>query len=185
MPASSPSTTLYTLGRGVLKIAPWSGATPPSAGAYVDVGNASKFDVEISEEELDHYSSRTGLKTLDKSVTLQAGYTATFDLDEVSVANMAKFLRGTLEGNVIHALTALTKEYGLIFTTDNPAGENQTWELWRSKLTPGGAFSLIGDDWSKMSFMAKGLADVSNHAATPYFDVTWVTTTTTTTTTSV
>lgn len=185
MPGTNPSTTLYTLGRGVLEIAPWSGATPPSIGDYVDVGNCPKFDVEISEDELDHYSSRAGLKTLDKTVTLQAGYTATFDLDEVSVANMARFLRGTLAGNVIHALTALTKEYALKFTTDNPAGEDQTWELWRCKLTPGGAFSLIGDDWSKMSFTAKGLADVANHASTPYFDVTWVTTTTTTTTTSV
>jgi hypothetical protein len=119
------------------------------------------------------------VKVKDKTVTLEIGYTVNFDLDEISRANMTMFLRGTLAGHTIAALTALDKEYALYFRSDNPTGENEKWHLWRCRLTPGAAFGLISDEWNVMSFTGEGLADTANHAATPYFDVTWVTTTTT------
>lgn len=178
---TSPDVNLYTLGRGVLYIGEWSGSTPPSS--VVDLGNVPKMDVEITENVLNHYSFRTGLKTRDKIVTLESGYTATFELDEISAANLKYFLKGTIVGagqNVIRANTALSAEYALIFRAANPNsyGEKQKWEFWRCRLTPGGAFSLISDDWMKLPLKAEGLADAENHANTPYFDVTIGTTTT-------
>ena len=70
-------------------------------------------------------------------------------------------------------------EFAVKFVSDNPAGPNETWEFWRCKLSPGGAFSLIGDEWSLLSFTAEGLADITNHSTSPYFTVTFETTTTT------
>ena len=171
MPASSPSTTLYTLGRGILYVGSWTGATPPVA-VTTDVGNCPKFDVEVTEEKLDHFSSRTGIKTKDKTVTLQAGYTLAFDLDEISMYNLAQYLRGTLvTASQISAMTALDAEYALKFVANNPAGPSETWHFYRVRLTPGGAFSLIADEWTKMSFSGEGLSDVANHATSPYFTV--------------
>lgn len=180
---TSPNTTLYTLGKGVLEIAIWSGAAP---GAYSDVGNCPSMNVLVDEEVLEHFSSRSGAKVKDKEVTLEVGYSGEFDLDEISVANLKMFLRGTLSatGHKIHAAQALTLEYALKFTSDNAAGPNEIWEFWKAKIKPRGAFSLIGDDWSTLQFAVEGLADTANHATSPYFDVTYVTTTSTTTTTT-
>jgi len=186
MPATSPSVTLYTLGKGILSIGDWSDVTPPVyPGDYVDVGNCPTFDVEVTEEILEHFSSRSGTRVKDKTVILETGFTVTFELDEMSIKNLQMFLKATLQGvNVLLANTVLDKEYGLRFVSDNPAGPNETWEFWRTKLSPNGAFSLIGDDWSLLSFSGEGLADTANHATSPYFNVTFHTTTTTTTTTS-
>jgi hypothetical protein len=175
---TSPSTALYTLGKGILSIGDWDGTTPPTAGEYVDVGNCPSFEVEVTEESLDHYSSREGTRKKDKSVIIETGYTATFTLDEMSVKNLQIYLKATLQGsNVLLANTSLEKEYALKFVSNNPAGPDQIWELWRVKLSPNGAFSLIGEEWSTLSFTGEGLADSDNHPTSSYFNVTFSTTT--------
>jgi hypothetical protein len=139
------------------------------------------MEVEVTEETLAHYSSRSGTRVKDKEVTLETGYTLSFDLDEMSVANLAKFLRGTISGAKSHVILAnqnLDAEYAVKFVSDNAAGPNEKWEFWRCKLTPGGAFSLIGEEWSLLSFSGEGLADVANNPASEYFTVTFATTTT-------
>lgn len=179
MPASSPSTTLYTLGRGIVSIAAWTGTTPPVT--LDDVGNCPRFEVEVTEETLDHYSSRSGTKVKDKQVVIETGFSLNFDLDEFSVANLARFLKGTITGgNVISANTVLDSEYAVKFVSDNPAGPNETWEFHRCKLSPGGNMSLISDEWALMTYTGEGLADTTNNPTSPYFTVTFATTTTTT-----
>jgi len=186
MPPSSPSTSLYSLGKGVLKIGEWAGVTPPAYPAgYTDVGNCPEFTVEVTESVLDHFSSRSGIKMKDKTITLETGYTVKFKLDEMSIKNMQMFLKATLSGgNVLLANTALDKEYALYFQADNPVGPNENWQFWRCKLKPDGAFALIGDSWQQLGFSGEGLADVVGHANSPYFTVTYATTTTTTSTTT-
>lgn len=185
MPLSSPSTALYTLQRGICSIGEWDGTTPPTS--WTDLGNCPKLEIEVTEEVLDHFSYRTGAKTKDKTVILEAGYSISFDLDEISVANLKLYLKGTLTGqNIIHANKALTKEYALKFIGDSPAGYREKWEFWKCKVSPDGSLSLISDEWMKMSLKGTGLADVANHPTHEYFDVTLGTTTTaapTTTTT--
>ena len=181
----NPSTTLYTLGRGIVSIGTWSGTTPPVS--YTDVGNSPSFEVEITEEKLEHKLSRTGTGTIDKEVILLTGYTANFVLDEISVANLAKFLKGTISGalsHIVSANTALTNEYAIKFVSDNPAGPNETWEFWRVTLSPNGAFNLISDEWAQLPFTAKGLSAITNNASSTSFTVTFATTTTTTTNTT-
>ena len=181
MPPLNPSTELYTLGKGVLWIAEWSGGSP---GAYADVGNCPKMEVEITVEKLDHFSSRSGAKNKDKSVVIERGYKVNFDLDEKSNKNLAMFLLGSQVGNTVRALTNTTKEYAIKFKADNAAGPNDKWEFWKSSISPSGNASLITDDWMKFSYIAEGLADIAMHASSPYFDVTGTTTTSTTTTTT-
>ena len=182
MPVSSnPSTKLYTLGKGVITIAEYD--DNGVLGTYVDVGNAPEFSLELSEEKIEHYSSRSGAKRKDAEVTIQVGYMINFVLDEFSVANLAKFLRGTLVGTYqITANTALTKQYAVRFTSDNAHGPNQIWNFHKCTLKPNGALNLISDEWNTMPFTGEGLDDTENHATSPYFTVDFQTTTTTTTT---
>jgi len=182
MPIQSPSTQLYSLGKGVLSIGEWTGDTPPSDPAgYTDVGNCPRFECEVTEEKLDHYSSRSGTRLKDKVVILETAYNLTFDLDEKSISNLKMFLKATLSGsNVLLANTALNKEYALKFVSDNPAGTNEKWQFWKCQLSPGGAFNLISDEWSLMTFAGEGLADTANNPTSAFFTVTFATTTTTT-----
>lgn len=177
---SSPSTNLYVVGRGTIQIGAWDGTTPPEAGDMRDVGNVVEFSVEVTEELLEHFSRRSGLKTKDKVVILETGYTASITLDEVSAQNLALYLKGVLDGNVIHGGQAGLAEYKIVFQSDNPnsSGENQKWELWRANISPDGAAALLGDDWLQLKVKATGLADAANHATSPLFDVTVITTTT-------
>lgn len=181
----SPSTENYSLGKGVMKIGEWTGAVAPTfPSQYSDVGNCPEFSVEVTEAVLDHYSSRSGIKVKDKTVTLETGYTLKFKLDEKSVLNMQMFLKATLDGtNILLANMQLNKEYAIAFQADNPVGPNELWQFWRCKLKPDGAFSLIGEEWQSFGFSGEGLADVSGHVTSPYFTVTFATTTTTTSTT--
>ena len=180
MPISSPSTALFQLGRGILKIGKWSGTTAPTwPGDYTDIGNCPSFEVEVTEETIDHYSSRTAGNVKDKTVITQSGYTLTFDLDEISMFNMQMYIKASKSNNVLHANQVMDAEYALHFQSDNTTGLNEKWEFWRVKLSPNGSFGVISDDWAKLSFSGEGLADTANHATSPYFDVTFATTTTT------
>lgn len=172
----SPSTELYAVGRGVLSIGEWTGTTPPTS--LSDAGSCQKFDVEVNEEEIKHYSRRSGRRVLDKIVILETGYTCTFELDEISEFNLKVFLRGTLSAHVIKGGQNIAGEFALKFVTDNQEGPNQTWQFWRCKISPSGAFNLLSDEFQKMSFKAEGLADTANHSGNELFEVEFVTTTT-------
>lgn len=181
------STTLYApAGRGILYIANWSGSTPPvDPGDYIDVGNCPSFEVEPTRETRPHYSSRSGLRTRDLNPTVQTEYNINFDLDELAAANLARFFMGAVDATkTIAALQSADAEYALKFISDNPIGPNQIFYFWRVTLGPNGPLQLIGDDYLVMSFAGEGLADVANHADSPYFDIKNITTTTTTTTTT-
>jgi hypothetical protein len=176
MPISSPSTDLYTLGRGILTIGAWSGTTPPTVNA--DVGNTKDFKFKLTETELDHFCYRSGFKKKDKIVTLESGYEGNFILDEISRANLLKFLRGTLSGTTIRANTVLNAEYELEFTQDNPVGENYKYTFHRVRIKPNGDFSLIADDWTTLDFAFTGLSDSTHNPSSEWFDVEYLTTTT-------
>lgn len=185
MPLSSPSTSLYKLGSGILSIEAWNGSTPPAT--LIDVGACSSFEVEVTQETLEHRNPRSGLHTIDKKVVILAGYTINFVLDEVSVANLAKYLSGTISGaanHIISANMATDKEYALKFVSDNPTTQNEVWEFHKANLTPNGSFNLLSEEFTTLPFTATGLDDTNNNPTSKYFTVTVATTTTTTTTTT-
>jgi len=183
---SGYDTELYTLGRGVIWLAAWSGSVAPVLGAYKDVGNAPDFSLEPTEEVLDHFSSRSGKKTKDKQTTLESGATALFTIDSISVENFRLFLSGTTDtrGTTISLNTSLSAEYGLRFISANAEGQNYRLELWKCRIRAGGAYGFISEDWGSLSYTAEVLSDSTNHATSEFGDLTFVTTTTTSTTTS-
>lgn len=167
--ANPHNTDLYTIGKGVLQIAEWSGGAP---GTYQDVGNCPRFEFEPTVERLAHYSSRSGFRTKDKNPIIQTEYTVAFDLDEIAATNFARFTMGTLtEGFEVLGLQATDKEYALRFTSDNPTGPDAVYDFWRVTLTPGGPVQLIGEEWMIMSFNGEGLADTVNNPTSPYFTI--------------
>ena len=182
MSIQSPSTSLYEIGRGIAQIAPWDGTTPPTYPTdYFDLGAVDAFEVTVTEELLEHFSKRSGLRVKDKTVVIESGYEFSMTLDEMSAKNLALYLKASIEGNVLHANQLVGQEYALRFDADNPiqGGQKQRWELWRFTLSPDGALALLGDEWKQIGLSGTGLADDANHSTSPLFDVTILTTTTT------
>jgi len=165
MPLNPPSTDNYTIGKGRLSAAEFSGGSPSS---YVDLGNAPSVEIELTVERLPHYSSRSGMKTKDKNPIITTEYVVTFVLDEFATINIQKFLMATHSGGIVNMFGNVEGEFALRFVEDNPAGDNRIWHFWRGTLAPNGAMQLIGDEWRQMSFRFEGLADVANHPTQQY-----------------
>lgn len=171
----------YTLGRGILSIAKWANGAP---GSYQDIGNCSKLELAIKVDKLEHYSSRSGLRVKDKVVTVEAGYSGTFELDEIAADQLALYVMGTVEGTTIHGLQSVDQVYALRFMEDNASGPNYQWDFWCCLVQPTGNFGLITEKaWASLQYSFEGMADTVNHPESNYFDVALATTTTTTTTT--
>lgn len=89
-----PDTGDYALGRGIVYIASLDANDQPDDAGWRDVGNAPEFNINVTREELDHYSSRGGLRVKDKTITLQQDVSLTFQLDEINDQNLALFFSG-------------------------------------------------------------------------------------------
>lgn len=122
-------TNEYQIPRGRVLFDPFDANTGLLTGE-AEFGNCPGFTIAIATERADHFSSETGLKQKDKSVTVQVTRTAKVTCDNVSVENLARFLSGSVEsvtqasGDVTdEAITVLKgRQYQLGQTADNPAG---------------------------------------------------------------
>jgi len=158
----------------------WDPSTGFPAGEPTAVGNVPEASFELTEETLEHYNSEAGLRTKDKSVTIEIGYNLKFITDEISAANIARFVKGTIteptasDNRMISGNAALDKEYYVKFVTDNPAGPDYTYHFWRVKLKPSGEMGLISDEWAQMGYEGEGLkvdsADVEDWGTDPDTD---------------
>jgi len=190
------NTGLYVpSGRGILYVGEWTGTTPPTyptaytagnLGDFVDVGNATAFDIEPATESRPHHSSREGVNLKDLDPVTSLDYACNFNLDEIAAANLNMFLLGTLDATsrTISGMQGYDKEYAIIFVSNNPIGPQSEGYFRRTKIKPNGPFQLIGNEYLSMTYRAEGLADTAHFPASPYFDYKIKTTTTTSTTTT-
>lgn len=85
----------YVLGRGILYL---SESTDKLKGkAWRDVGNTTEMNITITEETLEHSSSRTGLSVVDKEVTTSKKVEGTITMDSISFDNLSIFFSATEE----------------------------------------------------------------------------------------
>lgn len=122
-------TNEYQIPRGRVLLDPENPSTGLLTGE-AEFGNCPGFTISIESEKAEHYSSETGLKQKDKTVTVQVNRTAKITCDNVSVDNLARFLSGTVE-SVVQEVGSVTDEtitvlkgrqYQLGKTPTNPAG---------------------------------------------------------------
>ncbi len=142
----------YHIGKGIVSF-------KATGGAYVDLGNVSNFRLSAANEELKHYSSRTGIKTLDRTISLSVEGTVKFTMEEVTLENLAIALLGSdpsVSGgdNFIDILaeTELTGSLKCVGTND--VGRKFTVELFSVTIKPGAEISFIGEEWNAMEVEA-------------------------------
>jgi hypothetical protein len=126
----------------------------PNTGALTgeaEFGNCPGFTVSIESEKADHYSSETGLRQKDASVTVEVNRTATITCDNVSVENLARFLSGTVE--------TITQTSGTVADEEITVLKGRHYQLGRSDTDPAGARNITAvvvtsDDTVPVTYVA-------------------------------
>jgi hypothetical protein len=99
--AVSPSTNNITILRGEVF---WKTS---GSDRYEHLGNCSNFSMTPQVETLQHYSSMSGYKELDKEAVLQVGADIAITLDEITAKNLA---RATLGSTAAYTQGALSNQ---------------------------------------------------------------------------
>lgn len=84
---TSPLTSLYYIGKGIVSVQILQGITPPDS-AYRDIGNVPVFEFVPNITVLTHYTSRLGIRSKDLEVIHEKQATLNLHLDEWSYKNL-------------------------------------------------------------------------------------------------
>ena len=92
MPVSliAPDADNYQVGKGIVSF------KPDGAADYIDLGNVAELEYTPNIEKLDHYSSRAGTRTKDKSVVQTRSGTLRNLMEELTARNLSMLLIGTV-----------------------------------------------------------------------------------------
>lgn len=139
----------YVIGKGIVSM------QPNMTGLWVDVGNVPEFEFTPTVEELPHFSSRTGIRTRDKTVVLEKGGDLRIVLEEWTAFNMAIVLLSDVEdevgpptGSAVEILKASQFTAAVRFQGQNDVGPRWNFEFLRVDFIPSSALNLIQeDDW--------------------------------------
>ena len=139
----------YYIGKGVVSFT-------PTGGTKRDLGNVPELELTPEVEKLDHFSSRTGVKSKDRSIIVSKGGTVRLVMEEFQVDNLALMVMGeavadTIGGGSdidIFSKTEITGE--LEFASTNDVGPLVTMTLYNVSFQPGASLSLISEEWGQM-----------------------------------
>lgn len=144
MPAS-PSPLNYFVGKGTI-------AFTPTGGSQRDLGNAPEIELTPEIEKLDHFSSRAGVRSKDRSIVLEKSATLRVVLDEITTANLALALLGTVTTNTagqetmeIFADSEITGAIQIVGTND--VGNKFTIDLPSVSFQPSAGVNFISDEF--------------------------------------
>lgn len=142
-----------TIGRGKVYFSTFiTGTHTPLAWRYL--GNTPAFSVNIQSDRLEHFSSDSGVRVKDKSVTLQTNRTGSLTLDDINTENLALFFFGSQSTLAQTSATAQTESfanvklgyyYQLGITTGNPTGVRSITNV---VVAVGGTPKTLGTDYT-------------------------------------
>ena len=145
----APNTDNYQVGKGIVSF------DPGSTGTFIDLGNVAELEYTPTIEKLDHFSSRAGLKTKDKSIVISRSGTLRILMEELTANNLAMLLMGTVDEDAVGGPTVD------IFQTDSVSGAvkfvatndvGPRWDLnfYSVEFSPSGSINPISDEWNQI-----------------------------------
>lgn len=131
----------YALGRGRLLIADaslYSGYVEQvfQDRAYRDIGNCTAFTITQESEVKEHTSYLSGIATRDLEVPVSNKMSLSFQVDEMSMANLARFLSGNFQtfengANILNAAAVVSTVFpGAENYYVDTATTDFVWDLW-------------------------------------------------------
>lgn len=97
----------YVFGRGVGYFAEFDANGVPMGER--DLGNMPGVNLTVTSEVSEHFSSRSGLKKKDLSITVSVAFDATLTIEDFSAENQALFIAGSVS-TITQAATPVTNE---------------------------------------------------------------------------
>ena len=146
--ATSPNTDNYQIAKGIVSFSTNDGST------WRDIGNVSSLVWTPAITKLDHFSSRAGVKSKDKSVVTETGATLKMTMDEITPQNFAMLALGvvdssTTDGDVVKSLTETSIDGLIQCQGTNDVGAKVHF-IGKVSFLPSGDFNMISEEWNVM-----------------------------------
>lgn len=144
--ATSPNVDNYAVLKGISKF------EKTGTSGFRDMGNTPTVELNLSVEKLDHFSSRTGVRSKDRSIVLSKSMTLRIVFDEFTPENWGLALMGEVHNSSpeyvidIFSLSEITGAYRLVGT--NQVGAPVQMDLPSVSFTPSSAVNLISEEWA-------------------------------------
>lgn len=140
----------YFIGKGVVSFKKTGDAD------FRDMGNATEVSFTPTIEQLDHFSSRAGVRVKDRTVVIEKSGTVNLVLEEWMVENLALALLGDVEENteglsVIDIFASAAVEGELKILGTNEVGPKWDYHFLKVSFIPGESLGLITDEWGPIN----------------------------------
>jgi len=139
----------YYIGKGIVSF-----KKAPTETTFRDVGNVPEFEWQPEIEKLDHFSSRSGVKSKDRSIIISKAGQVRVVLEEWTTDNLAVAFLGniTIDGGTKHIDIFNNSEVTgqLKFVGTNDVGTKFQLHLLSVSFIPGSAINLISDEWGSL-----------------------------------
>lgn len=159
MPASA-NVLNYQIGKAVVT---WT----PTGGVSRDLGNAPEVEITPNIEFLDHFSSRSGVRSKDRSVVVETGATVRVVLDEITPDNLAMLLFGSNTNGLVDTNSDGDMEFeilsesevtgALVVTGTNSIGNKFTMTLPSVSFQPSGSWQAISEEFNTIEITGEVL----------------------------
>jgi hypothetical protein len=146
---------------------------------YLYLGNVVTGEISSDITFLDHFTTKTGSRTKDRSVIQEISVAYNFTLDEPDINNMNFFMLGGAVTSVtgppvkktFKPFTNLERNGGALIAGVSDTGNEWVWKIRKSTMKPDGAFSYNSEDWSQFSFILDVLSNAAEDDDTPFGDM--------------
>lgn len=145
----SPSIKNYYIGKGTVSFKAEGEST------FRDVGNVPTFEFTPDLTTLEHFSSREGVRTKDRTVVIEKKGTVKMVMEEITATNLAIAVLGDVttdsEGrNVIEIFANNAVSGELKFTGTNEVGSKYEWHFLKVDFIPSASISPLSDEWGQL-----------------------------------
>lgn len=158
--AVTSSTDLLQVGKGIAVF------KKSGESVFRDLGNCPEIEITPSADNLDHFSSRTGTKTKDKTIVISSSAELRIVMEEMAAFNLSLLLTGSIdetdpEAPVVNiggqnAVRGEFRFYGM-----NDVGPRWSVVIPTVDFLPSGSLNLISDEWGNMEVTGQMAANAS------------------------
>lgn len=154
MAIASPDIRNYTIGKGSVHVRV-SGETN-----FRHMGNCPEFEFTPEIEELEHFSSMTGVKSVDRTEVLSRKGTLRIVFEEMTAENLAIALLGDIttqsDGDQeIEIFSTSAKRCEFKFVGNNDIGPKYEWYFRQVDIIPSSGIQLLSEEWMQVEMSGK------------------------------
>lgn len=130
---------------------------------FRDLGNCPEFEFTPNIERLDHFSSRVGVKTKDKSAVMSKSGSLRIQMEELTADNLALAVLGSVESMtdgdaLVNIMDQEVLAARVRFTGTNDVGRKTIWNFDRVEFSPSSAINPISDEWMNFEITGETVA---------------------------